>query len=113
MYIFLTSDHSTGGATLITRSVRQSLLESPRRENQSSIKRYVTARTRTRWIRMAVHFVRVPSHAHATAERWRRISTSPLPDFHGGTAALRARRPVRPTGPLSVHRAISHLYVEK
>lgn len=58
---------------------------------------------------MAVHLVRVTSHAHAAAERWRRISTSPLSDFHGGTAALRTRRPVRPTGPLSVYGAISHL----
>lgn len=70
---------------------------------------YGVVRTRTRWIRMAVHLVRVSSYAHATAERRCRISTSPLSDFHGGTAALRARRPVRPTGPLSVHGAISHL----
>lgn len=58
---------------------------------------------------MTKHLVRVSSYAHAAAERRRRISASPLPDFHGGTAALRARRPVRPTGPLSVHGAISHL----
>jgi hypothetical protein len=66
-------------------------------------------RTRTGGIRMAVHFIRVSSYAHATTERRRWISTSSLSDFHGRTAALRAGRPVRPTGPLSVHSAISHL----
>jgi len=66
-------------------------------------------RTGTRRVRVAKHLVRVSAYAHAAAERRRRISAGSLSDFHGGTAALRARRPVRPTGPLSVHGAISHL----
>lgn len=68
--------------------------------------------TRTRWVRMAKHFFRVSSHTHSATKRWCRVPASPLPDFHGRTATLRTRRPIRPNGPLSMYRAISHLQVK-